>query len=124
MEISESKKSINSHLLEYVCSFLRDKNLYPIFCAIYGSHMYGTANENSDYDLYVIVESDLDTYGSEYADICIDHHNVSDEKSLHKLPIDLTVRSFSKFEESVKSGDPQAIELILSPAEFILVNSS
>lgn len=115
-----------AQILEFVKTILGSHNLVPTFCAVYGSHVYGTASTESDYDVYVIAvpapdASDLATVLP--LDLHQNHTLVKDEAKTLEQMIDLTVRSFDQFKNQVKKGDPQAIEILLSPAHFVPMGS-
>jgi len=105
-------------LIKYVETTLGTNTIpmRPIHCVVYGSHVYGTATSDSDYDIYCIVESSGDSMNQFTASITIDIHN-TDSK------IDLTIRSIDIFMKDIKSGHPLAYEILFSPQKFKLIQS-
>lgn len=120
-----------TELIAHTQMILKEKQLVPTFCAVYGSHVYGTATELSDYDIYVIAvpDPDAEKKNNEAIQVSYDLHQEKNEKDMSVIgttsdkPIDLTVRSFDEFKASVRKGDPQAIELLLTPEQFVLMGS-
>lgn len=112
-------------LIAYTQKVLKEHRLVPTFCAVYGSHVYGTATASSDYDLYVIAQIDpeAETKDGEIIPTSLDLHQDHKDASSIEQMIDLTVRSIADFKAAVAKGDPQAIELLLTPDKFVLIGS-
>lgn len=103
-----------------------------LFISIYGSHVYGTATETSDFDLLVVInsEADNDTHvNTEISDhgsrsILIDDVYDSDFMSVtnpqKRVGVDITITTFSSFTAALLKGEPYAIEAICTPEPFIL----
>lgn len=107
-----------NYIKDYIKPILDTFHMIPLFCAVFGSYVYGTNTINSDYDVYLICQQDP-TYKKNVKVFTGDsNHNYND-----KINIDLMIRTLDQFKHSVSIGDPNAIELLLSPDEFIIHTS-
>jgi predicted nucleotidyltransferase len=117
------KASEKEDIVKYVKSVVSELQQIPVFCAVFGSWVYGTARTDSDYDVYVVCKPDIDSKNIKSTDIT---HGAYTETDPISKKIDLMIRSFDEFKKMVSIGDPQAIELVLessSVSDFILIKS-
>jgi len=97
----------------HIKNILNDKgfDFTILHCSLYGSRLYGTWNETSDYDVFIIVNEDIDD---------LDIHDETYKINDNDTKIDLTIRSIKRFNEMVKFCDVHAIEIMMSPLSAIL----
>jgi predicted nucleotidyltransferase len=120
MADDESKQKIlYTKLLEYAQAELKKHDLECTLCVLYGSHVYGTVGHNSDWDLFVIANYPT---GHEKVgwtvkiDLHSEHHDPTDFRTM----IDLTIRSSDLYQNLVRAGDVQAVEIMFTPQTFVL----
>ncbi|QKF93478.1 polymerase nucleotidyl transferase domain protein [Fadolivirus algeromassiliense] len=80
-----------------------------VYAILYGSHVYGTATAESDLDLYVVLENDIDV---EDDTISFNHPTLG--------RIDITPITESDFLQDLKNNDVKAIEAIFVPSTFVI----
>lgn len=115
----------HAEILQYLKTITDAKSLKPVHCVVYGSHVYETARPGSDWDIFCIVEPLTETEtGTE-----TETKSVTDSKSIsldiHNTDskIDLTIRSVDLFLKDLRDGQPVAIEVLLVPKKFVLIQS-
>ncbi|AYV76438.1 MAG: hypothetical protein Terrestrivirus6_64 [Terrestrivirus sp.] len=82
-----------------------------LHCSLYGSSLYGTWSETSDYDVFIIINEDINDI-----DIHDEIYKINDKDT----KIDLTIRSIKRFNEMVKFCDVNAVEIMMSSVSAIL----
>lgn len=80
-----------------------------VYAAIFGSHVYGTATKDSDTDIYVVLNKELE---KDYEIICYNDHN-----------IDITLTTLTNFLKDIENNDVKAIEVIFVPEKFVLIGN-
>ena len=100
---ARTKPMDNELLLNLIRGIVTQK---IIFCAIYGSRVYGTNTADSDYDITVIVSEGES----------MDLHDLIVEG----VKMDITVVTLERFRLMVDNCDVYAIETIMSPEQFVL----
>ncbi|VBB17649.1 hypothetical protein YASMINEVIRUS_112 [Yasminevirus sp. GU-2018] len=152
---SNISATLKERLMEQVHKSLENAKLQDckiLFACIFGSRVYGTATNSSDFDLLVVIgsggvgvgtgaqsQSDSNPESGSVVKTEVDDHGVrfividepsetkSDEKSGTsvggKVGVDITIRSLTSFTSSLTAGDPFAVEAICTPEQFVLCSS-
>lgn len=81
-----------------------------VFAVLYGSHLYGTATTESDYDLYVIVSNDTIEDIIQF-DIPIIGH------------IDICIMSERTFHDNLRENDVKALESIFVLPQYVIIGN-
>ena len=89
----------------------RLKPLDPDKVILFGSYAYGTANEDSDIDLYVVTKDDF--IPQTYKEKSLIHLKVSRalRDLLQKHPTDLITHTKAMYQKSLEIGSPFAKEI-------------
>lgn len=87
-------------------------NRFPdvIFAVIYGSHVYNTATEESDVDVYVV----LPTF----------EPNMTENTSIYVDRLDIRAIEKDRFALALQANEAKALEMIFIPEQFVLVGDS
>jgi hypothetical protein len=103
------------HLVEQRL-YHRDINFNVVFMTVHGSHLYGFETENSDLDIYMVI----DFYQPEYS-----HLNKKYVKQFiienfkDTVDLDITVIGLNRWLQLVNEGAHQACEAFMSPYAYI-----
>lgn len=111
MYISKSNDDIRKHIL---------------YIGLIGSHVYGTATNDSDYDFYVIIDDITDTryqirdkelsyYDGDKSTIPICNLTIELDKK-----IDVSIYPFAHISNMLSEGHPTIFELVFLPNEYVL----
>lgn len=111
MTISSENKDIRNHIL---------------YIGLIGSHVYGTATENSDYDFYVIIDDvinkryqirdrELSYYDGDKS--CI---SICTLFSGCNLNTDISIYPFTHIVNMLNEGHPTIFELVFLPSEYVI----
>jgi hypothetical protein len=111
---------IKEYIKEYIKPILDSFHMVPIYCAIFGSHVYETATMDSNYNVFLICQSD--PIYKKTVKLFTGHFNNALNNDLNGN-IDLLIHSFDQYKELVSTYDPVAIELLLVPEKFIVYTS-
>jgi predicted nucleotidyltransferase len=81
----------------------------------YGSRVYGTTTEFSDYDVLVIIDSD-EVYE-------LDLHNNEIDFNGSLIKVDISILSKKTFLSSIEKCDVRSVEILSVPEQFILLET-
>ena len=129
------QKSNSKIIIDFLHEYLARLGFRLLHCSVFGSHVYGTAREHSDWDLIVIIEPYDPKYENDI--IMLDVHHSTNAPSIHTsedalkifnemeymlgdIEIDLSIRSLAAIKQEVEKGSPYAIEFLFTPKKFVL----
>lgn len=111
IHISKSDDDIRNHIL---------------YIGLIGSHVYGTASEDSDYDFYVIINDITDTR-YQIRDKELSYYD-GDKSTIPicklitdtHMKIDISIYPFTHIVNMLNEGHPTIFELVFLPCEYVL----
>lgn len=89
MKMTENSKKATDLISNVISQTVPCKKIY-----LFGSYAYGTPNEDSDYDFYVVIPDE----GIRSGDATSEIYSALHRKIPYEKPIDILVRGFSDFE--------------------------
>lgn len=110
-------KFLNGSQIDWVAEQLQPYKRDLVVVSLHGSHLYGLDREGSDVDIKAV-------YLPSFQDLLLGESIKTINKKNDELNIEIEIKSLPSFLKSAKSCDTNCIDMLWTPNEMLLSNSS